>query len=288
MSTAVPLEKKPPWLRIKISSANSCANVGALVRQGSLHTVCQSARCPNLGECWSRGTATLMILGNVCSRRCGFCAISSGRPSPPDFDEPVRVACAVFEMKLRHVVVTSVTRDDLSDGGAAVWAATIHAIRRKNPEASVETLIPDFGGQWDCLKKVLDARPDVLNHNVETVSRLYPTVRPQAKFERSLELLRLAKEAGLTTKTGLMLGIGERAGEIEETLSALVALRVDILTLGQYLRPTEKHLPVERWVLPEEFEHWKTRGLEMGFRFVQSGPLVRSSYRAEEAVTPRP
>ncbi|MFH1067870.1 MAG: lipoyl synthase [bacterium] len=288
MSIAAPLEKKPPWLRVKISSVHSCANVGALVRQSGLHTVCESARCPNLGECWSRGTATLMILGNICSRRCGFCAIASGNPLPPDPGEPLRAARAAFEMKLRHVVVTSVTRDDLPDGGAAFWAETIRAIRRENPNASLETLIPDFGGKRDCLEQVLRARPDVLNHNVETVPRLYPTVRPQAKFERSLELLRLAKKAGLTTKTGLMLGIGEREDEIEEVLRALVALRVDMLTLGQYLRPTARHLPVERWVSPEEFARWKERGLKLGFRFVQSGPLVRSSYRAEEAVAPLP
>jgi lipoic acid synthetase len=237
-----------------------------------------------MGECWAAGTATLMILGDVCTRSCGFCHIATGRPPTLDLDEPVRVGLAVATMNLKHTVVTSVNRDELEDGGAAVWAETIRQIRLQSPGTSVEVLIPDFAGNWDALQLVLDQKPDILNHNTETVPRLYRTVRPQAKYRRTLELLRIAKDQGLVTKTGMMLGLGEQESEIDSVIDDLTAIRCDILTLGQYLQPTAKHLPVERWVHPDEFAAWKIRGEAKGFRHVESGPLVRSSYHAEKQV----
>ncbi len=255
-----------------------------LVNDQRLHTVCQSAKCPNMGECWAAGTATLMILGDVCTRSCGFCHIATGRPPTLDLDEPERVGHAVATMNLKHTVITSVNRDELPDGGAAVWAETIRQIRRQSPGTSVEVLIPDFAGNWNALQQVLDERPDILNHNTETVPRLYRTVRPQAKYRRTMELLRIAKDQGLTTKTGMMLGLGEEEHEIDAVLDDLVAIRCDILTLGQYLQPTAQHLAVERWVHPDEFSSWKTRGEAKGLRHVEAGPLVRSSYHAEKQV----
>jgi lipoic acid synthetase len=255
-----------------------------LVNEQKLHTVCQSAKCPNMGECWAAGTATLMILGDVCTRSCGFCHIATGRPPTLDLDEPVRVGYAVKQMNLGHVVITSVNRDELPDGGAAVWAHTIREIRRQSPGTTVEVLIPDFCGDWQALQLVLDERPDILNHNIETVPRLYKQVRPQAKYGRSLELLKIAKDRGFITKTGMMLGLGEEEHEIDRTLNDLVAIGCDILTLGQYLQPTPQHLPVVRWVHPDEFASWKVRGESRGLRHVESGPLVRSSYHAEKQV----
>jgi len=255
-----------------------------LITDRRLHTVCQSAKCPNLGECWSAGTAALMILGNVCTRSCGFCHIATGRPPVLDADEPVRVGAAVAAMRLKHVVITSVNRDELPDGGAAIWARTIREIRRQSPGTGVEVLIPDFCGKWDALRIVLDEKPDILGHNLETVPRLYRTVRPQAKYHRSLKLLQIAREAGLTTKTGIMLGLGEEAHEIEEVIGDLVAISCEILTVGQYLQPTPQHLPVHRWVHPDEFAAWKKLGEQRGLRHVESGPLVRSSYHAERQV----
>lgn len=277
-----PLDKKPPWLRAKIPGGEAYTKVRNLIDEHKLHTVCESAHCPNLGECWSRGTATVMILGNVCTRSCGFCAISTGKPTELDLGEPARVADAVKIMNLKHVVITSVARDELADGGSSVWANTIRAVRNENPYTKIEVLIPDFKGKWECLDRVLAAKPDILNHNVETVPRLHKVVRPQAKYERSLEMLNRAKKAGFVTKTSLMLGIGEHEEEIESTLRDVLDVKVDILTLGQYLRPTPAHLPVDRWVTPEEFARWKSWGLENGFGVVESGPLVRSSYHAEE------
>jgi lipoic acid synthetase len=253
-----------------------------LVEENKLHTVCQSAKCPNMGECWAAGTATLMILGDVCTRSCGFCNIATGRPPQLDLDEPRRVGQAVATMGLKYTVITSVNRDELPDGGAAVWAQTIRQIRQQAPGVKAEVLIPDFCGDWDALQKVLDEKPEVLNHNIETVPRLYPTVRPQAKYHRSLKLLSISKSQGLVTKTGMMLGLGETAGEIDQVLDDLVAIGCDILTLGQYLRPTPEHLPVARWVHPDEFADWKKRGEARGIRHVESGPLVRSSYHAEK------
>jgi lipoic acid synthetase len=255
-----------------------------LVNSHKLHTVCQSAKCPNMGECWAAGTATLMILGDVCTRSCGFCHIATGRPPVLDLEEPKRVGDAVRIMNLGHVVITSVNRDELPDGGAAIWAETIREIRKQSPGTSVEVLIPDFCGDWNALQLVLDEKPDILNHNIESVPRLYYRVRPQAKYHRSLKLLQIAKDQGLVTKTGAMLGLGEEEHEIESVIDDLVAISCDILTLGQYLQPTAKHLKVERWVHPDEFAAWKVKGEARGLRHVESGPLVRSSYHAEKQV----
>lgn len=279
----IPLNgRKPSWLRAKIPGGPAYNTTDAIVREHKLHTVCESAQCPNLGECWARKTATIMILGNICTRSCGFCAVNTGRPTELDLDEPRRVAEAIKLMGLKHAVITSVARDELTDGGAAVWAATIRETRQMNPQTAIEVLIPDFKGHWEDLETVLAAKPDILNHNVETVSRLHKEVRPQAKYERSLELLKRAKDAGFVTKSGLMLGLGEEEFEIAVTLRDMAAVKIDVLTLGQYLRPSAKHLPLHRWVTPGEFAHWKTFGLEIGFKVVESGPLVRSSYHADE------
>jgi lipoic acid synthetase len=256
--------------------------VRQLVEQHGLHTVCLSAQCPNLGECWARGTATVMILGNICTRSCNFCAIQTGRPAELDLGEPARVADAVARMNLRHVVLTSVARDELTDGGASVWAATIRAVRHRNPQTAIEVLVPDFKGRLPDIDTVLDARPDIFNHNVETVERLQKPVRVQARYDRSRAVLRHAKARGFTTKTGFMLGLGELREEIEQTLRDVVSDGVEILTVGQYLQPTPRHLPVARWVTPEEFRHWKAFGLSIGLGVVESGPLVRSSYHADE------
>ncbi len=288
---ALPLNaRKPNWLRAKIPGGPVYQETTKIVHEHKLHTVCESAQCPNLGECWSRKTATIMILGNICTRSCGFCAVQTGRPTELDHDEPRRVAEAIRLMGLKHAVITSVARDELTDGGASIWAATIRAVREENPNTAIEVLIPDFKGRWQDLDTVLEAKPDILNHNVETVPRLHKKVRPQAKYERSLEMLRRAKQAGFVTKSGLMLGIGEEQNEIAATLRDMAADQLDILTLGQYLRPSAQHLPLYRWVTPEEFAHWKKFSLEIGFRVVESGPLVRSSYHADEqsdALVPR-
>ena len=274
--------RKPSWLRAKLPSGPGYQAVGGLVDQHKLHTVCQSAMCPNLGECWSRGTATVMILGNICTRSCNFCAVQTGRPTELDLGEPARVAEAVATMGLRHCVITSVARDELADGGAAVWAATIRAVRRRNPATAIEVLVPDFKGRMADVDTVLDAGPDIFNHNVETVERLQKPVRVQARYDRSRSVLRHAKSRGFTAKTGIMLGLGERPEEIERTLRDLAGDGMNILTIGQYLRPSSQHLPVERWVTPEEFLHWKEFGLSIGFGVVESGPMVRSSYHADE------
>ena len=274
--------RKPNWLRAKIPGGEVYQETSKIVRENKLHTVCESAQCPNLGECWSRKTATIMILGNICTRSCGFCAVKTGRPTELDRDEPRRVAEAIRLMGLKHAVITSVARDELSDGGASIWAETIRAVREENPQTAIEVLIPDFKGRWQDLETVLAAKPDILNHNVETVPRLHKEVRPQAKYERSLEMLRRAKQAGFVTKSGLMLGIGERDEEIDATIRDMAADRLDILTIGQYLRPSAQHLPLYRWVTPEEFAHWKKFSLDLGCRVVESGPLVRSSYHADE------
>jgi lipoic acid synthetase len=277
-------ERKPPWLKMKMPAGEGYGRLLNLVNANRLHTVCQSAKCPNMGECWAVGTATLMILGDVCTRSCGFCHIATGRPPTLDLDEPRRVGNAVRMMGLKHIVITSVNRDELPDGGAGVWAETIRQIRLQSPGTSVEVLIPDFCGDWDALQRVLDEQPEILNHNIETVPRLYPTVRPQAKYHRSLKLLQIAKGHGFVSKTGMMLGLGETEDEIDQVLDDLVAIGCEILTLGQYLRPTSQHLPVMRWVHPDEFASWKTRGESKGIRHVESGPLVRSSYHAEQQV----
>jgi lipoic acid synthetase len=283
-SAASPSGRKPPWLKMKVPSGEGYARLMKLVGDQRLHTVCQSAKCPNMGECWSAGTATLMILGDVCTRSCGFCHIATGRPPTLDLDEPMRVGKAVAAMGLGHTVITSVNRDELPDGGAGVWAETIRQVRLQSPGTSIEVLIPDFCGNWEALQLVLDEKPDILNHNIESVPRLYKQVRPQAKYRRSLELLTIAKRQGLISKTGMMLGLGETAEEIDAVLDDLVAINCDILTLGQYLQPTKEHLPVMRWVHPDEFAEWKAKGESRGLRHVESGPLVRSSYHAEKQV----
>tara|TARA_Y100000588_G_scaffold85773_2_gene91107 strand:+ start:933 stop:1808 length:876 start_codon:yes stop_codon:yes gene_type:complete len=276
------MRDKPKWLKAKVPTGPEYHSVNELVQTNKLHTVCQSARCPNIGECWTRGTATLMILGDVCTRSCGFCAIETGRPPELDLGEPARVADAVAKMGLKHAVITSVARDDLKDGGASVWAATIRAIRHRNPQTAVEVLIPDFQGRHEHLDIVLEANPDILNHNVETVERLQRLVRKTANYQQSLNVLKHAKSQGFTTKSGIMLGLGEQPDEIETCLEEMREAEIDIITIGQYLQPTPKHLPIDRWVTPEEFDHWKAFGLETGFGVVESAPLVRSSYHAEE------
>jgi len=280
-TTAQPAARKPPWLRVRAPAGAGYRRLRELVRRYGLHTVCQSARCPNVGECWSAGTATLMILGGRCTRACGFCAVPSGPVGPPEADEPARVARATRALGLRHVVITSVTRDDLPDGGAELWARTIRAVRRECPGVTVEALVPDFGGRRRACGRVIAAAPDVFAHNVETVPRLYPQVRPQAQFERSLALLEWAGRAGLTTKSGLMLGMGESRSEVLEVLRRLRQAGVRIVTLGQYLRPAPGRIPVVRYVPPREFDELGARAREMGFEAVASAPLVRSSYRAE-------
>jgi lipoic acid synthetase len=276
---------RPDWLRVKFFGGERYQDLKRIMRTLDLHTVCESARCPNMGECWDHGTATFMILGDICTRACGFCAVPSGKPAgPPDEEEPLRVAEAVARMGLRYAVVTSVNRDDQADGGAHIFARTIEEIRRRVPGCKVEVLIPDFRGDWNALNMVLRTRPDVLNHNTETVPRLYRQVRKGAVYERSLELLRRAKQThpDVPTKTGLMLGLGEEKGEVLLTLEDLAAQGTDILTLGQYLQPTREHLPVVRYVHPEEFAEFKILGEAMGFKHVEAGPLVRSSYHAFE------
>jgi lipoic acid synthetase len=276
---------RPPWLRVRFFGGPNYQELKRIMRTLDLHTVCESARCPNMGECWEHRTATFMILGNICTRACGFCAVPSGKPvGPPDADEPRRVAEAIEQMGLRYVVVTSVNRDDQPDGGAGIFARTIEEIRRRVPGCKVEVLIPDFRGVWSALETVVGARPDVLNHNTETVPRLYRQVRRGAVYERSLGLLRGAKTLApeMPTKTGLMLGLGETREEILTTMTDLVAQGTDILTLGQYLQPTRDHLPVVRFVHPGEFAEFKRLGEQMGFKHVESGPLVRSSYHAFE------
>lgn len=277
-------DRKPPWLKRRIPAGATYQKVRDTLKRGRLHTVCEAALCPNLGECFSSGTATFMILGDYCTRNCRFCAVRQGPISPPDPAEPARVAGAVQDLGLEYVVITSVTRDDVPDGGASIFAETIRAIRKKAPRAEIEVLIPDFQGDWHALALVIEARPDVLNHNIETVPRLYPTVRPQAVYRRSLDLLREARkiDPAMRTKSGLMLGLGEGADELKETFRDLLDVDCGMLTLGQYLRPSKDHLPIDRYVPPEEFDQWRLIALDMGFREVASGPFVRSSYHAKE------
>ena len=281
---ATPAPRRPEWLKIRLPLGEGYTQVRDLVVQNRLHTVCESARCPNIGECWGAGTATFMILGDICTRSCGFCAVKTGRPLGLDLDEPERLARAIQSLGLRHAVITSVNRDELADGGAGIFAACIRAVRRELPGCRVEVLIPDFQGNWDALQTVLDASPDILNHNTETVPRLYHRVRPQAKYARSLELLQRAKAQGAFTKSGIMVGIGETDAEIVDVIRDLRGVDCDVLTIGQYLQPTRDHLPVERFVEPARFARYREIALEMGFRYCESGPLVRSSYHAERQV----
>ncbi|WP_188880689.1 lipoyl synthase [Alicyclobacillus cellulosilyticus] len=277
---------RPEWLKIRLHAGPNYKELKQIMRTQSLHTVCEEARCPNIYDCWEHRTATFMILGDICTRACRFCAVRSGRPTELDLAEPKRVAEAVVAMGLQHVVITSVARDDLADGGASVFAATIRAVRERVPGCGVEVLIPDFQGNWDALQVVLDASPDILNHNVETVRRLSDKVRSKAKYDRSLELLRRAKAArpDIRTKSSIMVGVGETWDEILATMDDLRAAGVDILTIGQYLQPTKKHLKVERFYTPTEFLRLRAEGLRRGFLHVEAGPLVRSSYHAHEQV----
>ena len=276
------LKNKPKWLRAKLPTSPEYKATLKTVNEHTLNTVCKSAQCPNMGECWSRGTATVMILGNTCTRSCSFCAINTGRPTELDFGEPARVAESIAKMNLKHAVVTSVARDDLKDGGASIWANTVRAIHNKVPECAVEILTADFRGQQEYLDLVLDACPDIFNHNLETVARLQRPIRKTARYDRSLWVLEHAKSRGFITKSGIMLGIGEKLEEIKVVMDDMQSVGVDILTIGQYLQPSPKHEPVDRWVTPEEFKKWKDYALEIGFGVCESGPLIRSSYHAEE------
>ena len=273
---------KPKWLRVKLPTGESYREVRRLVDKHKLHTICESGSCPNMGECWGEGTATFMILGNICTRSCGFCAVKTGRPLAVDLMEPKRVSESVKLMKVKHAVLTSVDRDDLIDGGADIWVDTVTAIRRESPSTTLETLIPDFAGKWDNLQKIIDVAPEIVSHNLETVRRLTKEVRIQAKCDRSLEVLFRLKKGGMKTKSGVMLGLGETEEEVIETMEDLRSVNVDILTLGQYLQPTPKHLFVQEFITPEQFQYYKDLGLKMGYKYVESGPLVRSSYRAEK------
>jgi lipoic acid synthetase len=275
---------KPKWLRVKLPTGENYKKVRSLVDEHNLHTICQSGNCPNMGECWGEGTATFMILGNICTRSCGFCSVATGKPNEADPFEPAKVAQSIKLMNIKHAVITSVDRDDLADGGSDIWVATVKSIRRKSPGTTMETLIPDFAGKWENLQKIIDVAPEVVSHNLETVRRLTKQVRIQAKYDRSLEVLFRLKKGGMKTKSGVMLGLGETEQEIIETIDDLAAVGVDILTLGQYLQPTPKHLQVQSFITPEKFDEYGAYARSKGFRFVESGPLVRSSYHAEKHV----
>src|SRR5918911_174203 len=289
-NSVVPLDtRRPDWLRVRLPGGPNYSDLKGIMRGLELHTVCEEAHCPNIGECWEARTATFMILGDTCTRACGFCAVKTGRPLTLNLEEPSRVAEAVERMELKHAVITSVNRDELEDGGAGIFAATIRQIRRRLPECGIEVLIPDFMGDEPALRKVMDARPDILNHNIETVPRLYPPVRPKGRYPRSLEVLQRAKrmDATVFTKSGIMLGLGEEREEVLQVFGDLRAHDVEILTVGQYLRPSVNHLPIARYWTPEEFADLKQEALKLGFRHVESGPLVRSSYHAANQVPSR-
>lgn len=276
--------KKPGWLKVKLPTGETYKQVRGLVDTHKLHTICESGNCPNMGECWGEGTATFMILGNTCTRSCGFCAVATGRPDPIDWDEPQRVAEAIHLMKVKHAVITSVDRDEIKDGGSVIWYNTIKAVKSLNPATSLETLIPDFKGQKENIQRVIDAAPEVISHNIETVERLTRQVRIQAKYWRSMEVIRILKQSGMRTKSGIMLGLGETKEEVIRTLSDLADNGCDVVTIGQYLQPTKKHLPVLRFIHPDEFAEYKEIGYELGLDYVESGPLVRSSYHSERHV----
>lgn len=280
-----PREPKPKWLRVKLPTGKNYSDLRGLVDKYKLNTICTSGSCPNMGECWGEGTATFMILGNVCTRSCGFCGVKTGRPETVEWDEPEKVARSIKIMKIKHAVITSVDRDDLKDGGSIIWAETVKAIRRMNPETTLETLIPDFQGIHRNIDRIIEVAPEVVSHNMETVRRLTREVRIQAKYDRSLEVLKYLKDQGIKrTKSGIMLGLGETEEEVIETLHDLKAANVDIVTVGQYLQPSKKHLPVKEFIRPEQFEKYEKIGKELGFRHVESGALVRSSYHAEKHI----
>jgi lipoic acid synthetase len=277
---------KPKWLRVKLPTGKKYTELRSLVDKYKLNTICTSGSCPNMGECWGEGTATFMILGNTCTRSCGFCGVKTGRPETVDWDEPEKVARSIKIMNIKHAVVTSVDRDDLKDMGSIIWAETVKAIRRMNPETTLETLIPDFQGNTRNIDRIIAVKPEVISHNMETVKRLTREVRIQAKYERSLEVLNYLKQSGMPrTKSGIMLGLGEKEEEVFQTMEDLKNIGLDILTIGQYLQPSKKHLPVKEFITPEQFKKYETFGLELGFRHVESGPLVRSSYKAQKHLT---
>jgi lipoic acid synthetase len=281
---AEPKIKKPDWLRVKLPIGEDYRHVRSLVDKNKLHTICESGNCPNMGECWGEGTATFMILGNICTRSCGFCAVATGRPEAVDWDEPQRVAEAIHLMKVKHAVVTSVDRDEIADGGSIIWFNTIKAIKSLNPSTTLETLIPDFKAEPENIQRIIDAAPEVVSHNIETVERLTRQVRIQAKYWRSMETLRILKRGGMRTKSGIMLGLGETKDEVVQTMQDLRDSQVDVITIGQYLQPSKKHLQVQRFVHPDEFKELREIGYEMGFDYVESGPLVRSSYHSDKHV----
>ena len=276
--------RKPKWLKVKLPTGEAYKNVRGITKSHNLHTICESGNCPNMGECWGAGTATFMILGNICTRSCGFCNVMTGRPLAVDVLEPKKVAQSIKLMKVKHAVITSVDRDDLADGGASIWVETINEIRKANPLTTMETLIPDFKGRLKDIQPIIDAAPEVVSHNMETVRRLTKKVRIQAKYDRSLDTLRYLNEGGIKTKSGVMLGLGETEEEIVETMHDLRAVGVSILTLGQYLQPSKKHLPVVEFITPKQFDKYKEIGLSLGFQHVESSPLVRSSYHAEKHI----
>ena len=278
--------KKPDWLRVKLPIGESYKNVRNLVDTHKLHTICESGNCPNMGECWGAGTATFMILGNVCTRSCGFCAVATGKPEAVDWDEPQRVAEAIYLMKVKHAVITSVDRDELKDGGSIIWQNTIRAVKALNTDTTLETLIPDFKGKKEDIERIIEAAPEVVSHNIETVERLTRQVRIQAKYWRSMEVIRILKEGGRRTKSGIMLGLGEKKEEVIQTMKDLRDNGCDVVTIGQYLQPTHKHLPVQRFVHPDEFAEYREIGYTIGLDYVESGPLVRSSYHSERHVFP--
>lgn len=278
--------KKPSWLRVKLPIGEEYKHVRSLVDTHKLHTICESGNCPNMGECWGEGTATFMILGNICTRSCGFCAVATGRPSAVDWQEPQRVAEAIHLMKVKHAVITSVDRDELKDGGSIIWYNTIKAVQSLNPNTTLETLIPDFKAEKENIQRIIEAAPDVVSHNIETVERLTRTVRIQAKYWRSMETLRILKKGGMRTKSGIMLGLGETKEEVVQTMQDLKDSEVDVITIGQYLQPTPKHLPVKRFVHPDEFKELREIGYRIGLDYVESGPLVRSSYHSDRHVHP--
>ncbi len=286
LEQAAPRTKKPNWLRVKLPIGESYKQVRGLVDTYKLHTICESGNCPNMGECWGEGTATFMILGNTCTRSCGFCAVATGRPDPVDWDEPQRVAEAIYLMKVKHAVITSVDRDELPDGGSQVWFNTINAVKQLTPETTLETLIPDFKGIHEQIATVAAAAPEVVSHNIETVERLTRQVRIQAKYWRSMDVLRTLKQLGMRTKSGIMLGLGETKDEVLQTMEDLRHAQVDVITIGQYLQPTPRHLRVDRFWHPDEFAELREAGYQMGFDYVESGPLVRSSYHSEKHVFP--
>lgn len=280
----VPAIKKPNWLRVKLPIGEEYKHVRNLVDTHKLHTICESGNCPNMGECWGAGTATFMILGNICTRSCGFCAVATGRPDDVDWNEPQRVAEAIHLMKVKHAVITSVDRDELKDGGSIVWYNTIKAVKALNPDTTLETLIPDFKAQRENIQRIIDAAPEVVSHNIETTERLTRQVRIQAKYWQSMETLKMLKEGGMRTKSGIMLGLGEARQEVIQTLKDLYNSGVDVITIGQYLQPTKKHLAVDRFIHPDEFAEYREIGYQLGFDYVESGPLVRSSYHSEKHV----